>query len=223
MQSPLPAAPCALRGWPSLVPLLALGAALILCSPTARAALVERDLVPGSGDGLTTLDEAAGLEWLDLTVTLALRPREVLALPLVTDQNFRIASPPEVGGLLATAGITRSDGGADAENFGPAQLLLSLLGCTTGCGTNNPVARGIFQRGPDRFNLWEVVTFLGVTPRLGTSLVQPPATDFSAGIKNSTAGAWLVRDAQVVPEPSPLLLMGVGVAGLALARRRRSR
>ena len=44
-------------------------ASLCLATSSIASTLLEEDLVPGSGDGLITIDMAAGLEWLDLTVT----------------------------------------------------------------------------------------------------------------------------------------------------------
>jgi hypothetical protein len=79
--------------------------ALLLLPLAARGELVEADLVPDSGDRLLTQDTRTGLEWLDLQATDGWSIAQALASPYATDDGFRVATAPEVDGLLESAGV----------------------------------------------------------------------------------------------------------------------
>lgn len=75
-------------------------------------ALIQKDLLPGRGDQLLTLDTATGLEWLNLTVTAHHSYLDVLSGfgGFVNVFGFRYATSIEVGRLYANAGIRKDAG-----------------------------------------------------------------------------------------------------------------
>jgi hypothetical protein len=81
-------------------------------------ALVQKDLVPGRGDQLLTLDTATGLEWLNLTVTANHSYLDVLAGfgGFLGVFGFRYATSTEVGTLYIHAGIGKLSGPHPAIN-----------------------------------------------------------------------------------------------------------
>ncbi|WHZ21974.1 MAG: hypothetical protein OJF47_001086 [Nitrospira sp.] len=72
-------------------------------------ALVQQNLVPGTGDQLITLDTQTNLEWLNLTAMANLSYLEVLggAGGYTTSYGFRYATGTEIGLLWQHAGITK--------------------------------------------------------------------------------------------------------------------
>ena len=72
-------------------------------------ALVQQNLVPGTGDHLITLDTDTNLEWLSLNATLNLSYLEVLggAGGYTSTYGFRYATGQEIGLLHRHAGITK--------------------------------------------------------------------------------------------------------------------
>jgi len=72
-------------------------------------ALVQQNLVSGTGDQLMTLDTETNLEWLNLTATANLSYLEVLggAGGYTTTYGFRYATGAEIALLLQHAGITK--------------------------------------------------------------------------------------------------------------------
>ena len=72
-------------------------------------ALVQQNLVPGTGDHLITLDTETNLEWLSLNATANLSYLEVLggAGGYTTTYGFRYATGEEIGQLQQHAGITK--------------------------------------------------------------------------------------------------------------------
>ena len=73
-------------------------------------ALIQRNLVPGTGDRLLTLDTETNLEWLNLTATLNLSYSDILdgADDYTTKYGVRFATGTEIGLLWMHAGITKS-------------------------------------------------------------------------------------------------------------------
>ncbi len=72
-------------------------------------ALVQQNLVPGTGDHLITLDTETNLEWLSINATANLSYLEVLgsAGGYTTTYGFRYATGVEIGLLWQHAGITK--------------------------------------------------------------------------------------------------------------------
>ena len=108
---------------------------LLVFISTANAALIETDLVPGSGDGLLTLDTDTNLEWLDLTETINLSFNEISggAGGYTTILGFRYATHEEVTALYLTAGVTEFGLVQLPSNIPAAEQLLDLMGCITVC------------------------------------------------------------------------------------------
>ena len=72
-------------------------------------ALIQQDLVPGSGDQLLTLDTDSNLQWLNLTVTAGRSYNEVMGGfgGFTTTHGFEYADGAQIGELCAHAGITK--------------------------------------------------------------------------------------------------------------------
>ena len=60
----------------------------------------------------------------------------------------------------------------------------------------------------------------GTSWSFGSNLVVPGETLRSQNAEEQDLGAWIVQDAQGIPEPSTVALLGLGLAGLAILRRR---
>ena len=107
---------------------------LVLTPCVANGTLIQRDLVPGSGDGLLTLDDETGLEWLDVTATLGLSFDDVSAklVPGGDLEAFRYAHDDEVRVLWEHAGIPHivASGEVDdtEDNYLPILHLQQLIG-----------------------------------------------------------------------------------------------
>lgn len=99
-------------------------------------ALIQKDLVPGSGDQLLTLDTETNLEWLNMTVTANRSANEVLGGfgELTTTHGFRYATGADLGTLYAHAGITKGlsepafmPSPNDERNHTGIEVLLDLM------------------------------------------------------------------------------------------------
>ena len=192
----------------------------VLAAPAAQAALIEVDLLAG-GDGLITRDTATGLDWLDLTPTNGISINAALALSVVADHGFQVATIAQVGVLFANAGIASS--AANAADFVPAQTLMGLVGCTRNCsGSYFPESKGhaIWTGTTIRNALIALNTnsSLGSANTAGNFPADPYNTAESSA--SASAGTWLVR-ASPVPEPTSALLIASGLMLAGAASRRR--
>ncbi|MBA3752587.1 MAG: hypothetical protein H0X01_00200 [Nitrospira sp.] len=72
-------------------------------------ALIQQDLVPGSGDQLLTLDTDSNLQWLNLTATAGRSYNEVMGGfgGFTTTHGFQYADGGQIGALCSHAGITK--------------------------------------------------------------------------------------------------------------------
>ncbi len=192
-------------------------AAIGLTASPAHALLIEGDL-NAVGDKLITLDTVTGLEWLDVTATLALSYDAAELTPFVTSQGFRHADLTEVSTLYTNAGVTDQTGVFAATNFLGAQELLSKLGCTFACAWA-PFLEGWADLVPFHVSS-PADPFLMID--LGTSTAGVFGF-FPWGAKdtgNSVVGNYLVRAAPVT-EPSSMALLVGGLIAVAGFRRRR--
>ena len=176
--------------------------------------------------GITTLDTATGLQWLDLTATAGQSYNSVAAGfgGFTTTQGFQFATESQVATLFTNAGFSTSSDTILREIDGPPTLLLlELMGCISNCTEQplrSPSAQGLADF--DTFNpvsaitpFYRLLIFEGVTS--GNAFV---GTSTTKGSFAGAVGSYLIRP---IPEPSTLLLLGSGLAGLAGWRRKQAR
>jgi PEP-CTERM motif-containing protein len=195
-------------------------AAAGLGATAAPAALIEQNL-NAPGDKLITFDDVSGLEWLDLTATLSFSYNQVLATSFVTTQGFKFADTAQVSALYTNAGVTDQTGVFVASNFLGAEELLLKLGCTGNCAAPNP-----FQQGyADLLPASAATAAVPFVQTKSDSTAQALAVLSGTQIKTITLndiGSYLYRpqavpdpDPTSIPEPSVLLIFGLGLVGLA--------
>lgn len=201
----------------------------------SNAALIEADLVPGSGDTLLTVDSVTQLEWLDVTATVGQSYADVLAGSYASTLGFRFASALEVEALWLNAGAGGTfshnvGSNIDPANFDAAVLLIDLMGCTSQL-VGEPC--DAMQQN------WHIAMYGDppATPALVAAAIVdafgPPDSraggaamwlDFGPTVdllSRPDVGSYLVRP---VPEPNTSALVAVGLFMLGTGRhcRRRS-
>ena len=189
--------------------ILGLLTVVLLAGPmTANAVLID--------NGSYTTDTANGLEWLDLSLTRGMSVTDALAA--YSGAGYYYADDALVSGLLASFGITYNFSVGTLVALTPtleaSTSFLALLGLTindgggatlgsfalAGLGRSGYLCISNGRCGPASF-----VNDFDLSSRSG---------DFRVGI-------FLVRAASSVPEPGTLALLGLGLAGLGFARRRK--
>jgi hypothetical protein len=178
--------------------------ALLVASP-ASALLID--------NGNSMIDQGTNLEWLDLTQTLGDSPATALA----NNSTYSIATDAQVLQLFTNAGFALPLGtGFSIPDLPAAVDLLDFLGCTNGCTGNFPQGRGFAERVASPGNY--VRPLYGRSTTGGDAVVVTGFSNGSAGITGN--GVFLVRPS-IIPEPSTALLLGLGLVGMGLGRRRR--
>ena len=200
-----------------LTALVAILSALVLAAP-AGAVLISQDL-SAPGDGLITFDTDTNLQWLDVTATLNLSYDDLIAgAGGFIAAGFGFATNTQVETLWTNAGVVDTSGLLLITNRAGVDLLLSLMGCTSSCGTGNDVQQGQAEFDPAQVELNG--PFLQLAGgNLARADIDPGFTQ-ARDFTSPTLGNFLVR---VVPEPSTSLLVGSGLLILGASRRRSHR
>ncbi len=118
-------------------------------------ALIQQDLVPGTGDQLLTFDTDTNLQWLNLTVTAGRSYQEIMGGfgRLTTTHGFQYADGAQISELCGHAGITKgmtepalTPSPNDAKNHQGVQTLQDLMnGKVFHAGTSVINTRGIMK------------------------------------------------------------------------------
>jgi len=231
--------------------IVALAALLALPAANAHAALIEQNLF-AAGDKLLTLDDATGLEWLDLSLNIGRNYNSVSA-DLANGgvyAGFRYATRTEYETLWAGTSFdhnywTSSTPVGDVDEVQRAALIGELLGYTydtvalgscvmsnsNRCYRENMGMLADTNGGNhwlthmDFFDtLQDSTSYVAGRSYWNSSFGNPNFVEGSNAYFDQRVSSWLVRDFAAVPVPAafPLLAGGLGLLGFASRRRRKT-
>lgn len=178
------------------------------------------------GDDSVTFDTDTDLEWLDVKETMGLSYNNVYGELGAGGQfeGWRYATSLEVTSLWNAAGGDESKYtiGGNTQNNGLTRAVGAYTGFTR-LDSDYVGAREIFARMADSPEpgvhyaslLWDTGNGNGDY----TNLFWAPLQDSGA---DTPVASWLVRDAIDVPEPGTLALLGLGLAGMGFAKRKKA-
>jgi hypothetical protein len=212
---------------------------LLITSTNGWTGVMEADLFT-AGDGLLTVDDQSGYEWLDLTETWGSSINEARASTFVTQLGFRVADVFEVSALYESAGLIEGflDPFSEERQSISSTDLEGL--CLLICGVDTAV-RNLYKMGtgPEILLPFQVPSSTGrflALEHLGVGLgdayinsfrffpttyeirYDPLDEDFDYDTRDFYSGVFLVRGE--VPVPTPLSLIAMGVIIISASRRK---
>ncbi|MFO0911804.1 MAG: PEP-CTERM sorting domain-containing protein [Pirellulales bacterium] len=198
--------------------------------PSVLAAIIEGNDPRYGTDNNITIDTAAGLEWLDWSITK--QPYDVLQAQLVpggTYEGWRLATDADVVTLLSDLRLPTGLGGewtarADPSlikplaQWGPSYETISY---DRVAGTVKKVTWTNYEAC---FADQKRVLVMGGADAAGIYVVATSRGTWQTGRTCGVYDGWaLVRDVHSVPEPSGLAMLSVVAPALVRSMRRRSR
>ncbi len=190
----------------------------------ALAGAARASIIAGTYDGQSVaIDTATNLAYLNASATLG----QSVDTSLADYPQFTLATGPQLDSLLEDAGIPAADvPNGSITDTTPGNLLASTLGYSV-----NPWIQTVGSRA----STWEYQSYMGVQDPLGTTVDEdyldvrnPPlgstgtSTTYLTLFNQPTSSQSDVFNLLVtaVPEPGTISLIGIGMAGLAMRRRR---
>jgi hypothetical protein len=189
-----------------------------LANPAVSGVILTSDGVFGANSVIRDTDN--NRDFLRLSETMGLSYGGVVAALGTTFAGWSIATIADLQALGVAAGVTHDS--SDAGQIAIAQTLMDWFCPTSTCqltSSTHDYVRGLvadMTQNPPNRDAFSIGVKTDVSPQTVDFRVSGWASE-----SNTQEEVYLVRNS--VPEPATLAILGLGLAGLGLMRRRRAR